>query len=404
MAVDTLYFSRDSKMYVEIGSAVWEIPVLDGFSFSQANNSTEVTLSEMEDSSGVSKRGRKVFNDSLAPVEWSFSTYARPFLSEGSDTAGNAERDGTDRHHAVEEVLWSLLAGSSNSPHTAADGTTAAALTGFTFSSEATPDTRASSDGSEMTSLSFSTSNSSTLNTCNIYFSLDDGGSNPIVYKCDESVVNEASVDFDVDGIATISWSGFGKTLTESTKPTRTIFEAISATNNFIRNRLTQLAITSNDTSTFPGSGNGVYTLTLTGGNITFSNNISYLTPETLGSVNLPIGHVTGARSVSGSFSCYLGLDSGTNTGTSTDFFNDLTSTGARNKVVNSFDCKFLLGGPEENSTVPAYRFEFPTAHFELPAHSVEDVISIETAFQALPSTIGETNEAAVRFSGIIPS
>ena len=400
MAVDTLYFSRDSKMYVEIGSAVWEIPVLDGFSFSQANNSTEVTLSEMEDSNGVSKRGRKVFNDSLAPVEWSFSTYARPFLSEGSDTAGNAEKDGTDRHHAVEEVLWSLLAGKATTPYTAPDASTAAALTGFTFSSTATPNT---DTGVGMTSLSFSTSNASTLNTCNIYFSLDDGGSDPVVYKCDEAVVNEASIDFDVDGIATIAWSGFAKTLTEGSKPTVTVDEAVPATNNFIRNRLTQLAITANDTTTFPGSGSGVYTLNLTGGNITFSNNISYLTPETLGSVNLPIGHITGARSISGSFNCYLGLDSGTNTGTSTDFFNDLTSTAARNKIVNSFDCIFKLGGASSTSSVPAYHFDFPTAHFEIPAHSVEDVISIETTFQALPSTIGGTDEGTVRFSGALP-
>ena len=69
MAVDTLYFSRDTKVYIKIGLAIWEVPVLDGFSFSQATNSTEVTLAEMEDSAGVSKRGRRMFNDSLAPVE-----------------------------------------------------------------------------------------------------------------------------------------------------------------------------------------------------------------------------------------------------------------------------------------------------------------------------------------------
>lgn len=399
MAVDTLYFSRDSKMYIEIGSNVWEIPVLDGFSFSQANNSTEVTLSEMEDSTGTSKRGRKVFNDSLAPVEWSFSTYARPFFSEGSNTAGNAEKDGTDKHHAVEEILWALMAGPAT--YTAPGSSQATGLSGLTFSSTASPNTTA---GTGMTALSFSGSNKATLGTCNIYFSLDDGGSDPVVYKLDEAVVNEASVDFDVDGIATIAWSGFGKTLTESSKPTRTVFEAIGASNNFIRNRLTQLAITANDTTTFPGSGSGVYTLTLTGGNITISNNISFLTPETLGTVNLPIGHVTGARSVSGSFNCYLGLDSGTNTGTSTDFFNDLTSTAARSKIVNSFDLTFKLGGVAASSTVPVYQFNFPTAHFEIPAHSVEDVISIETTFQALPSTIGNTDEVTVKFAGANPA
>lgn len=404
MAVDTLYFSRDSKMYIEIGSNVWEIPVLDGFSFSQANNSTEVTLSEMEDTAGTSKRGRKVFNDSLAPVEWSFSTYARPFLSEGSNTAGNAEKDGTDKHHAVEEILWALMAGPAT--YTAPGSSQTTVLSGLTFSTTAAPDTAA---GTGLTALSFSGSNKATLGTCNIYFSLDDGGSDPVVYKLDEAVVNEASVDFDVDGIATIAWSGFGKTLTESSKPTRTVFEAIGASNNFIRNRLTQLAITANDTTTFPGSGSGVYTLTLTGGNITISNNISFLTPETLGTVNLPIGHVTGARSVSGSFNCYLGLDSGTNTGTSTDFFNDLTSTAARSKIVNSFNLTFKLGGVGDANAFtadpgPRYQFNFPTAHFEIPAHSVEDVISIETTFQALPSTIGNTDEVTVKFAGTTPA
>ncbi len=398
MAVDTLYFSRDSKMYVEIGSNVWEIPVLDGFSFSQANNSTEVTLSEMEDTSGTSKRGRRVFNDSLAPVEWSFSTYARPFLSEGSTAAGNAEKDGTDKHHAVEEILWALMAGSAT--YTAPGGSQATALTGLTFSSTATPNTTA---GTGMSALDFNSSNKATLGTANIYFSLDDGGSDPVVYKLTEAVVNEASVDFDVDGIATIAWSGFGKTLTEDSKPTRTVFEAITSTNNYIRNRLTQLAVTAGDTTTFPGSGSGVYTLTLTGGNITISNNISFLTPETLGTVNLPIGHVTGARSVSGSFTCYLGLDSGTNTGTSTDFFNDLTSAASRDKIVNAFDITFKLGGVSTSSSAPVYQFNFPTAHLEIPAHSVEDVISLETSFQALPSTISSTNEVAVKFAGVTP-
>ena len=81
---DVLYFSRDTKVYIEIGSDVWELPVLDGFSFSQSTNSTEVTLQEMESSGGVSRRGRRLFNDSLAPAEWSFSTYVRPFRTAGT--------------------------------------------------------------------------------------------------------------------------------------------------------------------------------------------------------------------------------------------------------------------------------------------------------------------------------
>jgi hypothetical protein len=91
---DTLFFSRDTKVYVaplnasgvEVAGAIWEIPVLDGFSFSQATNSSEITLNEMEASGGGSRRGRKMFNDSYAPAEWSFSTYARPFKTTALQT------------------------------------------------------------------------------------------------------------------------------------------------------------------------------------------------------------------------------------------------------------------------------------------------------------------------------
>lgn len=374
MAVDTLYFSRDTKVYIKIGAAIWEVPVLDGFSFSQATNSTEVTLAEMEDSSGVSKRGRRMFNDSLAPVEWSFSTYVRPFKTTGS--GAGAANDTANNHHAVEEVLWALMVGDAT--YTSHD------FTGFTR------------DTTDL-DISFANSNKATLGTADIFFSLDDGGSDPVVYKCASAVVNEASIDFDIDGLATINWSGFASTLTEDSKPTKTVYEDVSATDNFIRNRLTQLTITANDTTTFPGSSSGTYTLTLTGGSITVSNNITYITPETLGSVNVPVGHVTGARSITGNFNCYLGLDSGTNTGTSTDFFNDMTSTAARNKVVNSFQTTFKIGGA---SATPRMEFAMGTAHFEIPSHGIEDVISLETAFHGLPSTIASTNEATIKYVG----
>tara|TARA_B100000900_G_C20587326_1_gene720139 strand:- start:743 stop:2170 length:1428 start_codon:yes stop_codon:yes gene_type:complete len=469
-----LFFSRDTKVYVELfngagaSTGVFEIPVLDGFSFSQTQNSTEVTLAEMESSAGVSKRGRRVFNDSLAPVEWSFSTYVRPFESAGEDVAGNAnKRTGTNGHtqHAVEEALWAMFVGAADyvATTTSADAT----LTGIT------------SDSTDM-DIDFSNSNKSLLGVGNIYFSLSDADANPKVYKCTDAVVNEASLDFDIDGIATINWSGFASTLVEASKPTRTVFEGINATNNYIRNRLTQLTIDSADPVTFPGNqtsvtgitkgsttsfaaaghglsagdsiafigntgitdsgaeafgsktftvlaatdannftvnvnssgfansyggsgtsvGDGVYELTLTGGSVTMTNNITYLTPETIGSVNTPIGHVSGARSISGGFQCYLAFDTTDNDGTSTDFFNDMTSATAKTKVVNSFATTFKVGG---SSATPRLELNFPTAHFEIPAHSIEDVISLETTFQALPSTIDSTNEAAIKYVGLTP-
>jgi len=372
---DVLYFSRDTKVYIEIGSDVWELPVLDGFSFSQSTNSTEVTLQEMESSGGVSRRGRRLFNDSLAPAEWSFSTYVRPFKTAG--TGSGAANDTAGEHHAVEEVLWALMAG--DAAYASYD------FTGFTR------------DTTDL-NIDFDSSNKSTLGTCNIYFALDADGANPTVYKLTGAVVNEASLDFDIDGLATVNWSGFAATVTESAAPTATVTEDITATDNFIRNRLTQLTITAGDTTTFPGeSSNGVYTLTLTGGNITISNNITFITPEELGIVNVPVGHVTGTRSVSGNFTCYLNLDTVSNLGTSTDFYADLTSSAAREKIVNSFATTFKIGGA---SGTPRLEVSMPTAHFEIPSHSIDDVIAVETNFHGLPSTIGETDEVALTYVG----
>ena len=99
-----LFFSRDTKVYIKKGAFVWDLPVLDGFSFSQATNSSEITLAEMENSAGVSRRGKRMFNDSLAPAEWSLSTYSRPYLSAGT---GDGASDAAINVHAVEEVLRS---------------------------------------------------------------------------------------------------------------------------------------------------------------------------------------------------------------------------------------------------------------------------------------------------------
>ena len=68
---DTFYYSRDTLVHLtDSAGAIYKIPVLDGFSFSQATNVTEVTLNEMATSAGVSRRARQMFTDSYAPAEW----------------------------------------------------------------------------------------------------------------------------------------------------------------------------------------------------------------------------------------------------------------------------------------------------------------------------------------------
>ena len=359
---DTLYFSRDTKVYIQKGASIWEIPVLDGFSFSQATNSSEITLNEMATSTGASRRARRMFNDSYAPAEWSFSTYARPFISGGgTGAAGNAAT-----HHAVEEILWAMMVGD-------------AALTAG-LGQGMTP-------GSSNLAIDFADSNVVTLGTADIYFVLGGAsGGTQTIYKIEGCCVNEASVDFDIDGITTINWSGMGKIITEVAGPiTATIYEAIGSTSNFIRNRLTSLTAVSTSPSAV------TYDLVLTGGNVTISNNMTFLTPETLGVVNQPLGHVTGTRNVSGSFTCYLNAEALS----SADLFENLIE--ATSTITNSFDLVFSVGG---STATPRIVLDMPTCHLEVPTHSIDDVISVEVNFHALPSTIEGTDEMTITYVG----
>ena len=57
-----LYFSRDTRMFIQFrnpadntetaaklgAGVVWEVPVLDGYSFSQTTNTSEITLSSLK--------------------------------------------------------------------------------------------------------------------------------------------------------------------------------------------------------------------------------------------------------------------------------------------------------------------------------------------------------------------
>ena len=103
---------------------------------------------------------------------------------------------------------------------------------------------------------------------------------------------------------------------------------------------------------------------------------------------------------MSGSFTCYLVFDDqvgGTlNNGTSSDFFADLTSSGALELVNNSFDLEFSIGG----SNSPKIVIDMPKSHIEIPSHSIEDVISLETNFHGLGSNLGTADEVTLKYFG----
>jgi len=305
------------------------------------------------------------------------------------------------------------------------------------------------SDGTDL-DINFYDSSRASLGTFNLYFVFSDRSDGRLLYKLQDAVINEASIDFDIDGIATVNWSGMAGQIKEvptglnagqftaqdsfpnpgaagaiwidtndsdkfyiSTSATNAagswyavIDEGSTSTGNFIRNRLTQLTLAPEtafqSSTTFTNAAGGSdsyetsYNVAITGGNVTISNNISYLTPEELGKVNQPIEHVTGTRTVTGSLTCYL-ASSDAATNRSKNLFADLVSD--INTVINKFAITLQVGGTD--STKPRFQITMPTAHLEIPSHSIEDVISLETNFHGLGTGVSEGDEVTLKYIGV---
>jgi hypothetical protein len=471
-----LFFNRDTKVYAVqyTGTAtanVWQLPVLNGYSFSQGTNASQVTLSEMASATGNSRRGQYSFNDSLAPAEWSFDLYARPtlattvrapeeilwnsMLSEtvtfpaaglvaglpfgtGASYATNvvtitfttAAPTGGTYFKVGDTVTVSGVTYTGNTAGIAAGAATnfvvtSATAAAITFAAPAGT-TAVTATGGIVCSATFAStaasldffsisSNKTKLGTFDLYFVLgatkattaDTYPSSELttIYKVANCCVNEATVNFEIDGITTISFSGMGTLISEVASWTFTgavqnpdqtatvthtlIQNGVTSTTNMIRNRLTALSVI----GTNPGINAGAaktYLITLTGGSITISNNMTFLTPESIGVVNTPLGHVTGTRSVSGSFTCYA--DELTNG--SIDLYQDLLT--ATNLITNKHQLQFFVGGKGGTAGYPAspgIMFDLGQCHLEVPTVNVDDVIGFEVNFTALPSTISGTDE-----------
>ncbi len=377
-----LYFSRDTKVFAHVPMAAagtlnmyYDLPVLDGFSFSQATNTSEIMLNEAQSATGVSRRGRAMFNDSYAPVEWSFSTYMMPYTSAGGTQGTSGIGDATDGdHREVSEAMWAMFFGQTVNAGLVSDGTDLDIVqTGANKATVGVFDLYFVLGASQSaTAYNYTTGVTSALQ---------------MVYKISDCSVGEASFDFDLDGIATVNWSGNGKLITEHAGLNATstsIYEGVTNTSGFIRNRVSDLEMTGDSGGGAGGGTDVTYVTTLTGGNITMSNNLTYLTPETLGVVNQPLGHVTGSKSIGGNFTCYLDNQSTTS---SAELFEDLVE--ATTDIQNSFSLTFDIGA----STIPYVKIRMPQCHLEVPSHSIEEVISMETNFHALPSDFDSTDE-----------
>jgi hypothetical protein len=460
-------------------SDAYEIQVLDNFSFSQNTNSEAVTTSE---AGATPVRGQRSFNTSLAPVDFSFSTYIRP-------------RTSSTQVLCEENVLWNALLG-VNTINTVASGifttVTAASysetlgeltLTGTGFNATAgakyllagvaattAADTRmvngpctvkttvsaattivlvmdnlstaVSATPAAITGLTAATANikfytsawgAGASGTTGGYSAAAAHASNVnqlqkfallmivdgVSYAIDNCAMGQATIDFGLDGIATVAWTGQGTALrqlaTQIGTSTSTFSGGVSGSFNlkstdapYITNKLSTCKLkTSNAAVVTNGTG---YFLPLTGGSITISNNINYITPAILGSVNLPATYYTGTRSVTGTFNAYL------NTGTFTSTLDGVSYTKGTGALIADmlaaaataaepmFAVELAIGGVAQTTRV---ELALPSVSIGLPSINAEQVVSVAITFTSAPSTgayasrvydLAQTNDLTIRY------
>ena len=337
-----------------------EIQVLDGFSFSQNTTQETVTLNE---AGATPVRGQRSFNTALDPADFSFTTYMRP-------------ADGGVNITAEESVLWNAMFSDD------AIGATGAAWTNGISSAVCT------------------TVNSDThqLQKFGMIITIDT-----TTFIIDNCVLNTATIDFGLDAIASIQWAGQGGVLRQIATPTlsgtSTITFAGSLTGTALGKNTTAPYI-ANKLSTVTldagiGAGGTAYTLALTGGSLTISNNVTYLTPANIAEVNKPVTYFTSTRAISGTLNCYLR----TGTGNSADLMSQMLATSSSD-VNPAFFIKIAVGGA---ANVTHVDFTMPAVVLSIPAVNAEQVVSTTINFTAQGSTgsafdIGQSNELTVEY------
>lgn len=459
-------------------TTTYEIQVLEGFSFSQNSNSEAITVSE---AGTTPARGQRSFNTSLAPVDFNFSTYIRPYLSTNVK--------------CEESVLWNALAGNTviNTPlvmggssftniaYTAATnlltitgGTMAftdstivvnsdVVLNGIVIAGGGTAaemkvlngpakivsiaagiitlnphnpgtaniaTTNSSvaaikfyrSPWSEATTQSiaaFHDSNKNQLQKFGMYIVVDN-----VTYQIDNAAMSQATIDFGLDGIAMVAWTGQATALTQIanniTTATPGTLAGGTVSGNYTQKVTTAPYITNKlSTATLKlvkdlGAGgnlisvvNGVYYVALTGGSITINNNITYITPANLGTVNLPAVYFTGTRAISGSVTAYLNTGSVTNFagGGTGNLLRDMLAAAAT-AIEPMFAMEIAIGGSNNALKV---ELQMPSVSIAVPTIDAQAVMSTSINFTAAASALtgaadtstydlSRTNDLTVRY------
>jgi len=376
----------------------WQVEILAGYAVSQAAATQDITSLE----SGTSPdRSQQRFNTALNPVDWNFQAYLKP--TGMNKTSGSTGKHASGNSMPVADwFMWQAM------------------MSNLTWASGTSLRSNWQDDGKfalvervDASNTFPHSANFSTASEYHLYFQMDN-----VIYQVANATINQGSIDAAIDGIATTTWTGFGTNLIELRNQPRnnavSVFggvlnsgSSITANSNayaltaqssyhpwnsynvagsissasFIKNRLSTITIQHAPSA----SGAGVsFTFPVTALSFDYNNNITYLTPEELANLNSPIGQFAGARAISGSLSAYLRSGSSDTAQFLKQVVEDTRTTSAATSNAN-----LRIGG----STAPYFAINMPAVSFELPTHTVEDIIGISVNFLAQETAKGTGDE-----------
>lgn len=435
-------------------SNTFELQVLDNFTFSQTLNNETVTISE---AGKTPVRGQRTFNTALAPVDFSFSTYIRPrnqttkitaeesvlwnaLLSDtaistptslgsvtgvtvsvgglvtiaGTSITGtlptvndyimlsgvtSTTPSGYDKYvNSVGKVITSTTGGITvqlvNYAATAITATVLVTASTIKYSKAGWSESNAS-----YSQITTGLSDRNQLQKFGLLFLVDN-----VLYAVDNAAMNQVTIDFGLDQIATAQWTGQATVLRQlATGVTASggSFSGGGASDvgasgaylvkdtfaNFITNKLTTIGLTAVRAIGSAVAAADSYTIPITGGSITINNNITYLTPALLGIVNSPVTYFTGTRAVSGNLTAYLKTGTSLESG---ELLKDMLAETA-NAIEPMFALTVNIGGANTVKVV----LDMPSASIGVPTVDVQQVVSTSISFTAqgyVPSATAANN------------
>jgi hypothetical protein len=211
-----------------------------------------------------------------------------------------------------------------------------------------------------------------------------------VVYVVDNCAMNQAVIDFGLDAIAMAAWTGQGTQLKQSTVITASTLSAAAAKNTaaqFITNKLSTVSMSLVNSLGSAAAGTS-YAVALTGGSITINNNIAYITPANLGTVNIPTTYYTGTRAITGTLNAYLKTGSGVNS--TGQLLADMLA--AANSAIEPMAALSITIGGATNATKVV--LEMPSVTFSIPTVDVQQVVSTAINFTAEGYTPSATTDA----------